>query len=174
MTWWCEDCERRTTITKAGRCGTCNSDAVMPQDPEEPLTARKAYLKLLDALDTRLPDTELLGVGTAEQLTKRRMSVLNATAQAMIEESAGELSRHEPRMPQGDQIPTYEQITHCACGLRYSTAMPAAHQRHTDKVLASIILTIRDGVLNARQVNWHDVKSEADSWHNVTSEPMRN
>lgn len=178
MTWYCADCDRRRAIDKHGRCENCGSSATMLQDPEEPMRASEAWIRLIKALDTRLPDTELLGEGTVDQLVKRRMSVLNTTAHAMVEEACGaEIVRHKPRMPAGEGIPSYDQITHCECGLRYASKMPEAHKLHTDKVLCSAILTVRDGVINARQINWHDVKEEADSWHQQekeTSEPTLN
>lgn len=177
MTWQCLDCIRGTDLDRHGRCQKCGSDAVMQQGLEaELVTSRTAYLKLLDALDSRLPDTELLGHGTVRDLVSRRMSVLNHTAQAMIEEMAGEeIGKHKPRMPvypEGqEKIPSYDELTHCECGLRYAGKMPEAHKKHVDKVLASKILTVRDGVIKARQVNWRDVKDEADSWHREISEP---
>lgn len=176
MIWFCMDCDGRTEADRHGRCGKCDSNALLEMNPMgEEMTSRDAYLKLIKALDTRLPDTELLGEGTVEQLVRRRMSVLNATAQAMIEESGAEqLLRHKPRMPEGVGIPSYEQIRNCTCGLRYTEPMPAGHQRHVDKVLQAIILTIRDAVIKNKQINWHDVKEEADTWHNETSEPMPN
>jgi hypothetical protein len=136
--------------------------------------ASTAYVKLLEALDSRLPDTELLGIGTAEELAKRRMNVLNATAQAMIEESSDALQRHKPKMPAGEGVPSYDEIKECGCGFKYEGSMPAAIQRHQDKVLCSVILSIRDAVMKTRQVNWRAVKDEADTWQNVISEPMPN
>lgn len=169
MTWYCANCHGRTELDLHGRCEKCGSNAIMAQDPEPestPMQASTAYVKLLQALDSRLPDTELLGIGTADELAKRRMRILNATAQTMIEESSEELNRHKPKMPEKEGIPSYEEITHCTCGLKYAGKMPQAHTRHQDKVLSALILTIRDAVLKTRQVNWMTVKEEADTWQN--------
>jgi hypothetical protein len=127
--------------------------------------ASKAYGELLKALDTRMPDTELLGEGTAAELTNKRMRVLNATAQAMIEETAGdELNRHRPHY--GGEI--------CGCGFRYEKALPEGAREHQDKVLSSVIQKLTASVKQNRQINWYDVKEEADQWGNPGNIPRPN
>lgn len=118
------------------------------------MTAAKAYSAMLAVLDSRMPDTELLGEGPVEHLTRRRMRILNATAQAMIEEAGGaELANHAPHF----------EGKRCICGLYYTKPFPEGHRIHQDRVLRSVIEKLTRSIKTARQVNWRDVKDEADA-----------
>lgn len=131
------------------------------------MNSRQAFGKLLLALDSRLPDTELDTQASLTRQVQKRVRIVSVTAMAMIEESgAEELARHVVSLEEGKL---------CSCGLRFKGVDQKiqAHQEHVDDILAEITLKIAKAVKKNRAVNWQDVKDEADGWDADAQEPLQ-